>query len=336
VPGSRFCHACGHSLDADDETDSPTAVQPPPAPPTLSSTSQATPPAPRRRRRTRIVLGVVLVLLAAGGAAAAVFVTVGSHRDASPTTVTVRTPARTLTRVAQTPTPDGRTVFLTSNCGGCHVLADADATGAVGPNLDELAPSAGDVAQIVRSGSGAMPAFAGQLSQAQIAAVAQYVADVATGVTPVKSKTVRNLLPAESRADMTAEIQALLLQFHQDIVARDSAAAWQLLSARKQHHELATQGYAKWVTNQETLAPYLDPSGIRVRILATDAASGVATVAVTGMTWSAPGAKCSEWSGITWVKYEHGAWKYDPGYSTTAARERAWKPRYDELLGTQC
>src|ERR1051325_7577523 len=32
----------------------------------------------------------------------------------------------------------GKTVF-TANCKGCHTLKDADATGSVGPNLDELA-----------------------------------------------------------------------------------------------------------------------------------------------------------------------------------------------------
>jgi hypothetical protein len=135
---------------------------------------------------------------------------------------------------------------------------------------------------------------------------------------------------------MTREIQALLLQYHQDLVARDASSAWQLLSARKKHQELVKDGYATWVSAQESLAPYLDPSGIQARILAEDPASGVVTVDVTGMTWSAPGAHCKEWSGITWAKYEAGAWKYDPGFSTTAARKRAWKSRYGELLGTQC
>jgi len=57
---------------------------------------------------------------------------------------------------------------------------------------------------------------------------------------------------------------------------------------------------------------------------------------VTGMAWSAPRSRCTEWSGITWAKYENGTWKYDPGFSTTAARKRAWKSRYNELLGVGC
>src|SRR5439155_4587632 len=114
------------------------------------------------------------------------------------------------------------------------------------------------------------------------------------------------VLPSESRNTMTQEIRAVLLQFHERIVARDAASAWQLLSARKQHQELAKDGYAKWASAQKSLAPYLDPSGLRVRVLSTDAASGVVTVDVTGMTWSAPGSPCQQWSGITWAKYENG------------------------------
>jgi hypothetical protein len=54
------------------------------------------------------------------------------------------------------------------------------------------------------------------------------------------------------------------------------------------------------------------------------------------MKWNKPGAPCSEWSGITWVKYEEGAWRYDPGYSTSPEREAEWKSRYAELLGGKC
>jgi hypothetical protein len=54
------------------------------------------------------------------------------------------------------------------------------------------------------------------------------------------------------------------------------------------------------------------------------------------MSWSQPGARCAEWSGLTWVKYENGEWRYDPGYSTTRQRKRAWASRYGQLLGTSC
>jgi uncharacterized membrane protein len=73
----------------------------------------------------------------------------------------------------------GRDVFATAGCGGCHTLADAGATGTVGPSLDAAKPSAELVAERVRNGQGVMPSFAGRLSDAQIAAVAAYVSTAA-------------------------------------------------------------------------------------------------------------------------------------------------------------
>jgi mono/diheme cytochrome c family protein len=71
-----------------------------------------------------------------------------------------------------------RTLF-TSNCGSCHTLAAAGTTGTVGPDLDTAAPDAARVREIVTSGSGAMPSFSGRLSDAQIKALAAYVAGAA-------------------------------------------------------------------------------------------------------------------------------------------------------------
>lgn len=73
----------------------------------------------------------------------------------------------------------GKTVFASAGCGGCHTLKDAGATGTVGPNLDTLKPAKDTVAHQVTVGGGAMPAFKGQLTDAQIQAVAAYVASVA-------------------------------------------------------------------------------------------------------------------------------------------------------------
>jgi mono/diheme cytochrome c family protein len=73
---------------------------------------------------------------------------------------------------------DGKAVF-TSNCGGCHTLADAGTSGAVGPNLDDLKPDEARVKTQVENGGGAMPAFKGTLSDAEIASVAAYVSSVA-------------------------------------------------------------------------------------------------------------------------------------------------------------
>ena len=61
----------------------------------------------------------------------------------------------------------------------CHTLADAGATGTVGPNLDEAKPSEELVVERVTNGMGAMPSFADQLSEEQITEVAAYVSAVA-------------------------------------------------------------------------------------------------------------------------------------------------------------
>jgi sulfite dehydrogenase len=77
----------------------------------------------------------------------------------------------------------GRKLFATGTvpaCTVCHTLKDAGSEGAVGPVLDELKPDASRVAAAVRNGVGAMPSFQAALSEAEIAALARYVA-VATG-----------------------------------------------------------------------------------------------------------------------------------------------------------
>lgn len=73
----------------------------------------------------------------------------------------------------------GAQVFVSAGCGSCHTLKAAGATGAIGPNLDQVRPSGATVAAIVRSGGGPMPSFAGKLTDAQIAAVGSYVSSVA-------------------------------------------------------------------------------------------------------------------------------------------------------------
>jgi mono/diheme cytochrome c family protein len=72
----------------------------------------------------------------------------------------------------------GKPVFV-ANCAGCHTLADAAASGAVGPNLDDLKPDEDTVKTQVENGGGAMPAFKGTLSDDEIASVAKYVSSVA-------------------------------------------------------------------------------------------------------------------------------------------------------------
>jgi mono/diheme cytochrome c family protein len=75
--------------------------------------------------------------------------------------------------------PNGRQIFETAGCSGCHTLKNAGSHGNVGPNLDQLKPPFAIVKHQVTNGGGAMPAFKGQLSPAQIDAVAKYVSSVA-------------------------------------------------------------------------------------------------------------------------------------------------------------
>ena len=78
---------------------------------------------------------------------------------------------------AEKPT-DGKGIFAAS-CAGCHTLADAGSSGTTGPNLDESKPSLELVTDRVTNGKGQMPSFAGSLDEAQIQAVAEYVASSA-------------------------------------------------------------------------------------------------------------------------------------------------------------
>jgi cbb3-type cytochrome c oxidase subunit III len=80
--------------------------------------------------------------------------------------------------VVEKASTNGKDIF-TANCGSCHTLADAGTSGNVGPNLDQLKPAESIVEHQVINGGGAMPAFKGQLTPAQITAVAKYVSSVA-------------------------------------------------------------------------------------------------------------------------------------------------------------
>jgi cytochrome c6 len=74
----------------------------------------------------------------------------------------------------------GKEVFLGSAaCGSCHTLADAGATGLIGPNLDASMPSLELVVDRVTNGQGGMPSFADTLSGEQIQDVAAYVSSAA-------------------------------------------------------------------------------------------------------------------------------------------------------------
>jgi mono/diheme cytochrome c family protein len=127
-----------------------------------------------------VLLALTLGLLAAGCLG-------GTETTATPETVVGTLPTKT-TDTADLPALDltgdptaGKAVFTSAGCVGCHTLADAGATGNVGPNLDEAKPDNELVVTRVTKGQGAMPAFAGQLTDQQIADVAAYVTQATGG-----------------------------------------------------------------------------------------------------------------------------------------------------------
>jgi mono/diheme cytochrome c family protein len=75
----------------------------------------------------------------------------------------------------------GKAVFASAGCGGCHTLAAAGSSGAVGPNLDEAKPSFDLVVERVTNGKPPMPSFKGQLSEQQIKDVAAFVSESTKG-----------------------------------------------------------------------------------------------------------------------------------------------------------
>lgn len=69
----------------------------------------------------------------------------------------------------------GKLVFTSKGCATCHTLAAADATGTVGPNLDEKKPDETLIVDRVVNGKGAMPPYKSQLTDQQIADLVAFV-----------------------------------------------------------------------------------------------------------------------------------------------------------------
>lgn len=81
---------------------------------------------------------------------------------------------------AAAPVDPGKQLFLDWGCATCHTLADAGADGHVGPVFD------GDpnltkpfIVNRVTNGQGAMPSFGGQLTDKEIAEIADYIVKAA-------------------------------------------------------------------------------------------------------------------------------------------------------------
>jgi mono/diheme cytochrome c family protein len=108
----------------------------------------------------------------------------GGTTSSTTTTTTTAPPPPTSTTTGTTTAAggdlvaQGKSVFQKAGCVSCHTLKDAGAAGTVGPNLDQAKPPKSLVVDRVTNGKGAMPPFKGQLSAAEIDAVAAYVSTV--------------------------------------------------------------------------------------------------------------------------------------------------------------
>ena len=107
----------------------------------------------------------------------------GTTPTGTTTTETQTTSGSTTTETSGAPEGDpvaGKAIFTgPSGCTGCHTLADAGATGNVGPNLDQAKPSFDRAYDRVTNGLGGMPSFKTSLTDQQRADVAAYVSSVA-------------------------------------------------------------------------------------------------------------------------------------------------------------
>ena len=108
-----------------------------------------------------------------------------SHPDED--MINAKAGASSMTGGTSTAAPDGKTIFASAGCAGCHTFAPAGSTGKIGPNLAEISKEG---AAAVRTAivdpntdnapgykKGVMPTdFGTSLSKAELAAVVAFVA----------------------------------------------------------------------------------------------------------------------------------------------------------------
>lgn len=141
---------------------------------------------PRATAEAGLILVALLLMLAAATAGYLVGRETGDENGTPPaaeteTTETTETAAGTTETETETTGDgggddvDGSAVFAEAGCGSCHTFGPANASGTVGPNLEETSLNKDEIAEVVRNGRNAMPAFGGRLSDGEIEAVADFV-----------------------------------------------------------------------------------------------------------------------------------------------------------------
>ncbi len=96
------------------------------------------------------------------------------EEQALPETVEGTLPADTGAATEGDPA-NGKKIFASAGCGGCHTFSAAGSSGTVGPNLDDASVDFDAAVQQVKNGGGGMPAFGDRLSDQEIADVAAFV-----------------------------------------------------------------------------------------------------------------------------------------------------------------
>jgi LPXTG-motif cell wall-anchored protein len=126
---------------------------------------------------------------------------------ASALAVAVFVPAGTA--LAQGDPTAGKTVFTNTGCGTCHTFKAAGSVGTIGPNLDTTKPSYSKAVNVVTNGAtssaGAMPAFKGTLTTAQIEDVAAFVSG--TGGSQTTTTAPAQTTPAQTTPAQTTPAQ---------------------------------------------------------------------------------------------------------------------------------
>ena len=125
-------------------------------------------------RRLALVLGALVLLVGAAACGG------GEEETATPETVVGTLPADTTGGGGggdggEGDPANGKSVYASAGCGGCHAFQPAGSTGTAGPSLDDADVDYDEAYDQIEKGGGGMPAFGDRLSDKEIADVAAFV-----------------------------------------------------------------------------------------------------------------------------------------------------------------
>lgn len=160
----------------------------------------------------------------------------------------------------------------------------------------------------------------------------------ATVTTMVSTPPAPPSLPVQPTASerRVAEIEPLVVNYFAAIRAGDYDAAWELLSVRyRTWKSKVGGGRSAWERSEADVRAHTTGTPA-VRETEFDAASGVSTVFVSGLSYAESDGSTCAYEGITWARRSQHGWKYDQGYLHDAARRARWRPIRPQTLGFLC